>query len=199
MPICSKVCICLFIHLWVNIWRSSCWLNCMCFKTYTVRTIYTGWPNYVLLFNLQCHDCLRQYISAFKCHVNFTRYLMDTDGHANNSMVGEGETEQETDKTRQIEELVPKWSSTSVAWMWFDCENLIQTRKLYSASHDNRLKHHKPLLPPTQELLDREYGQSFRNDKHKRTVKCLCKNHLCWACNHFFKLFCLLWINILTF
>lgn len=95
---------------------------------------------------------------------------MDADGHVNNSMVGEGETEQETDKTRQIEELVPKWSSTSVAWMWFDCENLIQTRKLYSASHDNRLKHHEPLLPPTQELLDREYGQSFTNDKHKRVL-----------------------------
>lgn len=95
---------------------------------------------------------------------------MDADGHANNSMVGEGETEQETDKTRQIEELVPKWSSTSVAWMWFDCENLIQTRKLYSASHDNRLKHHEPLLPPTQELLDREYGQSFTNDKHKKSA-----------------------------
>lgn len=32
----------------------------------------------------------------------------------------------------------------------------------------------------------REYGQSFTNDNHKRTIKCLYKNNLCWACNHLF-------------
>lgn len=90
----------------------------MCFKTYTVIQGYVYWTTksvvsyYALLFNLRCHDCLQQYISAFKCHVNLTRYFMDADGHANNSMVGEGETElgteQETYKPRQIEELIPK-------------------------------------------------------------------------------------------
>lgn len=76
-------------------------------ELYVLQNLYS--QDYIHWMTKLCtHDCLRQYISAFKCHVNFTRYLMDADGHANNSMVGEGETEQETDKTRQIEELVPK-------------------------------------------------------------------------------------------
>lgn len=162
MPISSKVCICLFIHLWVNIWRSSCWLNCMCFKTYTVRTIYTGWPNYALT---TVYDNIFQHLNAMSILHGTSWMQMDTQITAWLVRVRRNRK-----RTRQIEELVPKWSSTSVAWMWFDCENLIQTRKLYSASHDNRLKHHEPLLPPTQELLDREYGQSFTNDKHKRVL-----------------------------
>lgn len=68
-----------------------------------------------------------------------------------------GNSEQETDSNqpRKNKVLMRKRGATSAAWTWFGYEK---------SDRDNRLKHHQPLIPPTQDsFICRVYNSKGNN------------------------------------